>query len=346
MRQVLLIGKFDEQFQEINTSLNKEFQVQNSVINIEIIKGLLKIGAPDAIVITLTGADKGINTLFAILRIDYPDIPIITIGTAMEEEKYRDNLRGKSFHCLRRPVSEEELISKVKSVVGDLYEEEEPQEKRSMQQDMQHGMGMRLGKRRRRDQEESTENTKKELPPMKSMMSRMSAKRGNREEYNRTHPNTDSHEKLSVRKQMELEKKEGKREYHSMKAERGGAEGNRLCILIIDDDPIQLRTMNEFLAANYDVQLATSAMRALTLIGKRVPDMIFLDYDMPMCDGKMTLQMIREVEEAKNIPVVFLTGVQDRSHINAVLAMRPAGYLLKPVPREVICDTIQTVLHL
>ena len=47
--------------------------------------------------------------------------------------------------------------------------------------------------------------------------------------------------------------------------------------------------------------------------------MIFLDYEMPICDGKMTLEMIRELEESKDIPVVFLTGVSDKEHIAAVL---------------------------
>ncbi len=69
----------------------------------------------------------------------------------------------------------------------------------------------------------------------------------------------------------------------------------RKCVLLVDDNAMQLRTLNEILKNKYDVQMATSGMKALTLIGKRLPDVIFLDYEMPMCDGKMTLQMIREL---------------------------------------------------
>ena len=118
----------------------------------------------------------------------------------------------------------------------------------------------------------------------------------------------------------------------------------RKCILLVDDNAIQLRTLNEMLKNKYDVQMATSGMKALTLIGKRVPDIIFLDYKLPMCDGKMTLQMIRELEEAKDIPVVFLTGVNEKEDIKAVLDLHPAGYLLKPASAEMIYETLQKVL--
>ena len=118
----------------------------------------------------------------------------------------------------------------------------------------------------------------------------------------------------------------------------------RKCVLAIDDNEIQLRMLNEMLKIEYDVMLANSAMKALTMIGKRVPDVILLDYDMPMCDGRMALQMIRELEEAKGVPVIFLTGVQDAVHIKAVLDLHPAGYLLKPAKRDMLLEEIRKVL--
>lgn len=116
------------------------------------------------------------------------------------------------------------------------------------------------------------------------------------------------------------------------------------CVLVVDDSGIQLRAMNDMLKAKYDVKLATSGMQALTVIGKTKPDVIFLDYEMPICDGKMTLEMIRELEEAKDIPVIFLTGVNDKEHIEAVLTLKPEGYILKPAKASVILDTLERVL--
>lgn len=115
-------------------------------------------------------------------------------------------------------------------------------------------------------------------------------------------------------------------------------------ILLVDDSNIQLRALNELLKTKYEVRMATSGMQALTLIGKKKPDMIFLDYEMPICDGRMTFEMIKELDEAKDIPVVFLTGVSDKEHIEAVLELKPAGYLLKPANADRIYNIIEKVL--
>ena len=118
--------------------------------------------------------------------------------------------------------------------------------------------------------------------------------------------------------------------------EKVSVEDEKKCIMFIDDDYVQLRMFYEMFKTQYEVLAASSAMKALTMFGKRVPDIIFLDYDMPMCDGKMTMQMIRELDEAKQVPIIFLTGVRDAEHIQAVLALRPAGYLLKPASEDMI----------
>ena len=116
-------------------------------------------------------------------------------------------------------------------------------------------------------------------------------------------------------------------------------------ILLIDDNPIQLRVLKGMMPQNYDVTMSLSCAEALVAIGKRIPDLIFLDYEMPVCDGKMTLEMIRNIEEAKNVPVVFLTGVRDKEHIKAVLDLKPAGYILKPTTNETIYSTVERILE-
>ena len=119
---------------------------------------------------------------------------------------------------------------------------------------------------------------------------------------------------------------------------------NRKNILLVDDNPLQLRALRAMLQCEYDVTMALSGAEALAAIGKRVPDLIFLDYEMPVCNGEMTLKMIRGLEEAMNVPVVFLTAVQDKKHIVSVLALKPAGYLLKPTSQSKILETIQELL--
>lgn len=122
-------------------------------------------------------------------------------------------------------------------------------------------------------------------------------------------------------------------------------EQKRKCILVVDDNAIQLRALKDMLTPrNYDVLMANSGSKAIGHIGKRVPDLIILDYEMPICDGRQTLEMIREIEEAKEIPVVFLTGVNDTQHIQAVVKLKPAAYILKPASQDTIIETVSSIL--
>jgi len=115
-------------------------------------------------------------------------------------------------------------------------------------------------------------------------------------------------------------------------------------ILVVDDSPAMLRTVQAMLSDKYKVIFATSGPQALAVIAKSKPDLILLDYDMPVCDGKMTLQMLRSEEDTKDIPVVFLTGCSDAEHVKEVLAYLPQGYLLKPPAVDRLCATIEEVL--
>jgi len=115
-------------------------------------------------------------------------------------------------------------------------------------------------------------------------------------------------------------------------------------IMVVDDSPAFLRTMQAMLTPEYRVIFATSGPQALTVIAKTRPDLILLDYEMPVCDGKMTLQMLRSEESTKDIPVVFLTGMADAVHVQELLALLPNDYLLKPPSEERLFNTIRTIL--
>lgn len=116
-------------------------------------------------------------------------------------------------------------------------------------------------------------------------------------------------------------------------------------ILVVDDNGTALRTMNAMLKERYEVAVAASGAQALTSIGRQRPDLILLDYEMPVCDGRMTLEMIRADKDMKDIPVIFLTAVNDRANIEAVLKLNPAGYLLKPPVKDRLFSEIDKVLE-
>jgi len=116
-------------------------------------------------------------------------------------------------------------------------------------------------------------------------------------------------------------------------------------ILVVDDNGTVLRTMKAMLEEYYEVAVAISGAQAMTSIGKKRPDLILLDYEMPVCDGKMTLEMIRADEDLKNIPVIFLTAINDRANVEAVLKLKPAGYFLKPAAKDKLLAEIERVLN-
>ncbi|MBO4374542.1 MAG: response regulator [Lachnospiraceae bacterium] len=122
-------------------------------------------------------------------------------------------------------------------------------------------------------------------------------------------------------------------------------EEDKKVILVVDDNATTLRGIKNILQKKYEVILANSGTKAIAQISRKKPDLILLDYEMPVCDGKQTFEMIRSDEEMTDIPVVFLTGVNDKSHIHAVLRLKPAGYMLKPYEPEKLLATIEKVLY-
>ncbi|MBE5902448.1 MAG: response regulator [Lachnospiraceae bacterium] len=136
---------------------------------------------------------------------------------------------------------------------------------------------------------------------------------------------------------LDLEEKDGKQVIADPNAMKN--------ILIVDDDPTALRSIQEMLKEEFDVSLATSGSQAMTTIGKRRPDLILLDYEMPVCDGRQTLAMIRADEDLTDIPVIFLTGISDGEHIKAVLNLKPQGYLLKPASKNGLLKTIRKTIN-
>lgn len=123
-----------------------------------------------------------------------------------------------------------------------------------------------------------------------------------------------------------------------------GSEMRKKHILFVDDNGMMLRRMKDMISEEYKVSLATSGIKAISIIAKDKPDLVFLDYEMPGCDGRETLEMIRSDEEIADIPVVFLTGMSEKKYIEAVLELKPAGYLLKPPETDKIMALIRKII--
>jgi len=111
-------------------------------------------------------------------------------------------------------------------------------------------------------------------------------------------------------------------------------------ILVVDDSGTMLNTIQEWLGEKYRVSVVNSAMNAITFLGKGIPDLILLDYEMPGCSGPQLLEMLRADTRTENIPVIFLTAKDDQNSVKKVLALKPEGYLLKTMPKDYIIGQV------
>lgn len=118
---------------------------------------------------------------------------------------------------------------------------------------------------------------------------------------------------------------------------------NRKHILIVDDDVNMLKLLRMFLIDNYNVTIVESGKQALEFIVKHTPDLILLDYMMPLFDGPHVLEILRKRKETKDVPVLLLTSVTERDKIIQCLVHNPQGYLIKPISREELLFRVNEV---
>jgi len=107
-------------------------------------------------------------------------------------------------------------------------------------------------------------------------------------------------------------------------------------ILVVDDSATTLRSLRALLTNKYQVILASSGVMAIKYLSQDHPDLILLDYDMPVINGKQVIEMIRSEMEFASTPVIFLSSRGDRESIMSVMHLKPDGYLLKTMDLKMV----------
>ena len=98
-----------------------------------------------------------------------------------------------------------------------------------------------------------------------------------------------------------------------------------------------LRNLKSWLGSKYVVVPANSGIMAIKYISRKIPDLVLLDYEMPIVDGKQVLEMIRTETEFADIPVIFLTSKGDKETVMGTMALHPQGYMLKSLsPSDIV----------
>lgn len=129
---------------------------------------------------------------------------------------------------------------------------------------------------------------------------------------------------------------------------------NRKKILVVDDSRVILKTLSLKLTANcYDVVTAEDGAGAVSSVRKDKPDLILLDLSFPPdvgagggvpWDGFLIMNWLRRLEEAKNIPIVVITGGDPAKCKDQALAAGAVAFFHKPIDNDELLTAIRETL--
>src|SRR5690242_20596136 len=124
-------------------------------------------------------------------------------------------------------------------------------------------------------------------------------------------------------------------------------EAERPRVLLVDDDDANLLAVESILEDLGEVVAARSGEEALRHLLKGEFAVILLDVYMPGMDGYETAQIIREREQTKGIPIVFLSAVnKEAEHLMRGYSMGAVDYVFKPVDPVVLRSKIAVFVDL
>jgi len=121
-------------------------------------------------------------------------------------------------------------------------------------------------------------------------------------------------------------------------------EGEKALIIIVDDNPANLRIGKNVLAEKYTVSTAPSAEKLFSLLEKNMPALILLDVEMPEMNGYEAINVLKSKPETRDIPVIFLTGLTETDNELKGLSLGAIDYITKPIQPLLLLKRIE--LHL
>ena len=113
-------------------------------------------------------------------------------------------------------------------------------------------------------------------------------------------------------------------------------------ILIVDDEPGNLAVLSQLLRPQYTVRVCKSGQQALeAAVRQPRPDLILLDVMMPIMDGYAVLAQLRQQKNTVDIPVIFVTALNDELDEEQGLQRGAVDYITKPIKPAVVLSRVQ-----
>jgi putative two-component system response regulator len=123
-------------------------------------------------------------------------------------------------------------------------------------------------------------------------------------------------------------------------------EDDRETILVVDDNPTNLRFLQEILKRDYKVYASPSGERALAFLENKTPDLILLDIEMPGINGYELISRLKRNDRWVDIPVIFLTAQEGRDKEQQAFSLGAVDYILKPISYGVVLSRVNLHMQL
>jgi CheY-like chemotaxis protein len=118
---------------------------------------------------------------------------------------------------------------------------------------------------------------------------------------------------------------------------------NRICYVEDDPDIQRIVRMSLERIGKMTVEVVTDSTRAVEAIIAFKPDLVMLDWMMPIMDGPAVLRKMRERAELKDMPVVFITAKASQRELDELRAMGAVGTISKPFSPKNLPDQLRAI---
>ncbi|WP_213607873.1 two-component system response regulator [Pseudoalteromonas sp.] len=117
-------------------------------------------------------------------------------------------------------------------------------------------------------------------------------------------------------------------------------------ILIVDDEPANLKVMRKVLGEQYRMSFAKSGVAALSLLEKEYPKLILLDIMMPDMNGFEVCKIVKSTPALSHIPIIFVTALDDENDEFNGFELGAVDYITKPISPAIVRARVKTHLSL
>lgn len=336
--KLLLVGKNTSAITDFFVQMDESFECLSSSLFYMDIIGHIKYFKPDALVFCMSGESKEhITTMISVhFYLEKTKTPLMLLCDPEDFELLKKYNTYAVDYIMLKPTSPKVIEENILKYLSEEQNENENNENNETNETPEDIESVEPN-----EPVVNTVSTADTLDAVDAAIKEALSSSSASKNYIKNEPPAAS-AKYKTAEELVNEFEQGLNPLDSLNFDENSDEKKR--ILIIDDSPTMLKAINELLKHKYEVATAINGKIGLRYLQNKKVDLILLDYEMPNMSGPEVFQALAANPETADIPIVFLTGVNDASKIQKALLLKPQGYLLKPVDRAGLLSKLSEIL--